>query len=154
MSWLGKLVGFDIPSIAKNVGEAIDSIHTSDEELANAGTALEKVKSEAKFKITQLLEATISQQLKSREGIIKAEMAQGDKYTKWARPTIVYSGIVLVFLTAVFFPILGFYTGKPTPDLVVPQVFWGGWTIVVSVWSGGRTSEKKAIFQSMYNSQK
>lgn len=143
MSWLSQLAGFDIAGITKSVGDAIDEIHTSDEELINAKGAVEKVKTEAKLKITEILESSIVQQLKSREGIIKAEMAQGDKYTKWARPTVVYSGILLIFLTSVILPMVGFYTGREVPALVVPQVFWGGWTIVISVWSTGRTSEKK-----------
>lgn len=143
MSWLSKLAGFDIAGITKSVGDAIDEIHTSDEELINAKGAIEKVKTEAKLKTAEILESSIVQQLKSREGIIRAEMAQGDRYTKWARPTVVYSGILLIFLTSVILPMVGFYTGREVPALVVPQVFWGGWTIVISVWSTGRTSEKK-----------
>lgn len=143
MSWLSQIAGFDIAGITKSVGDAIDEIHTSDEELINAKGAIEKVKTEAKLKTAEILESSIVQQLKSREGIIRAEMAQGDRYTKWARPTVVYSGILLIFLTSVILPMVGFYTGREVPALVVPQVFWGGWTIVISVWSTGRTSEKK-----------
>lgn len=143
MSWLSQIAGFDIAGITKSVGDAIDEIHTSDEELINAKGAIERVKTEAKLKTAEILESSIVQQLKSREGIIRAEMAQGDRYTKWARPTVVYSGILLIFLTSVILPMVGFYTGREVPALVVPQVFWGGWTIVISVWSTGRTSEKK-----------
>lgn len=149
MSWLSKLAGFDIAGITKSVGDAIDEIHTSDEELINAKGAIESVKTQAKLKITEILEASAMQQLKSREGIIKAEMAQGDKFTKWARPFVVYSGVFLVFLTSVILPMIGFYTGKPVPTLAVPEVFWGGWTIVVGVWSSGRTLEKRMAIKAM-----
>lgn len=80
--------------------------------------------------------------------VIKAEMSQGDKFTKRARPSIVYAGLGFIFLVHVFFPMLAWYTAMFSDDpitppiLSLPQDFWWVWGGVCSVWMIGRTMER------------
>ncbi|MHC4715616.1 MAG: 3TM-type holin [Planctomycetota bacterium] len=86
--------------------------------------------------------ATLQTEIEGRARIIEAEMAQGDSYTKRARPTLVYAGLVLFFLE---FGIRGWLVlrGLEMPEgTIVPVAFTAGWTTAVSVWMVGRSVEK------------
>ena len=89
MSVLGILGG-----IAGPVRDIFDELHTSDEEKAAAAVKLEEVLQKQRHDI----EETIRLELDGRTDIIKAEMAQGDAFTKRARPSLVYWGMVLITL--------------------------------------------------------
>ena len=76
--------------------------------------------------------------------VMKAELSQGDTYTKRARPTVVYLGLLFIFLVHVAFPIAAFFSGKPMPAaLSLPTEFWYTWGGVCSVWMIGRTMERQ-----------
>lgn len=91
------------------------------------------------------IELTVRQQLESREKIIVAEMQTGDKVTRWARPGIVWAGLIFMGLTNVLIPSAGFFTGRGMPELRMDPHFWEAWTVVVSVWAGGRSLEKMGV---------
>ena len=78
------------------------------------------------------IEQTVRQELEVTARIIEAEMSSGDTYTKRARPTIVYVGLLLAAAQAVF-------PGK----VVVPSDFWYVWGSVCGIWSIGRSAEKR-----------
>ncbi len=80
------------------------------------------------------IEETLRQRMTMTAEVIKAEMAQGDKFTKRARPMLVYWGMVLVTLHTFASWVKG------VPDL--PDQFWIAWGGVVSVWIAGRSAEK------------
>jgi hypothetical protein len=80
----------------------------------------------------------------AKADVIKSEMAQGDAYTKRARPTVVYMGLAFIALVHVFFPIMAFFTGEAVPELKLPTEFWYTWGGVCSVWMIGRSMEKKS----------
>jgi len=82
---------------------------------------------------------------KVSQNIIVAEMQQGDRYTKRARPTVVYSGLLFIFLVHVAFPIFAHFTGDAVPDISLPHEFWWAWTGVVAVWMTGRSMEKYGL---------
>lgn len=77
-----------------------------------------------------------------RAEIIKAELAQGDDYTKRARPTVVYAGLVFIFMVHVVLPMASFWTNRQMPSLSLPDNFWLAWGGVVSVWMVGRSAER------------
>jgi hypothetical protein len=91
------------------------------------------------------LEQTLRQQLESREKIIVAEMQTGDKVTRWARPGIVWAGLLFMGMTNVLIPSAAFFMSRPMPTLNMDPHFWDAWTIVVSVWAGGRSLEKMGV---------
>lgn len=83
-----------------------------------------------------------------KRDIIVAEMGQGDAFTKRARPSVVYMGLVFIGLVHVVFPMVFYFAGlfkssmPILPDLSLPQEFWWAWTGVCSVWMIGRSTEK------------
>ncbi|MBU4154547.1 MAG: holin family protein [Proteobacteria bacterium] len=77
-----------------------------------------------------------------RAEVIKAEMSQGDDYTKRARPTIVYAGLTFIALVHVIFPIVAWFTKEQLPALALPSDFWMVWGGVCSVWMIGRSAER------------
>jgi len=87
--------------------------------------------------------------------VMKAELSQGDAYTKRARPTVVYMGLLFIFLVHVLFPMITFFTGvaseKPIvfPTLTLPSEFWYTWGGVCSVWMIGRTMERRGAANSI-----
>ena len=108
---------------------------------------LEKVNLEIKAKT----EDHIAEEIKGRVDIIKAEMAQGDAFTKRARPTIIYAGLFFTFWNYVL-PSILIYFGQPTPHPIqLPNEFWDAWKVVVSVWSVGRTLEKVGVNNKVTN---
>jgi len=103
------------------------------------------LKMQAQHEIEMVLQQRENALVNATQEIIVAEMTQGDNYTKRARPTLVYAGLLFIFLVHVGFPIAAFYSGKPTPSLILPQEFWWAWGSVVGIWSLGRTFERKGI---------
>lgn len=102
-------------------------------------------KLQAQHELEVMLQQRENALIGATQEIIVAEMAQGDLYTKRARPTLVYAGLLFIFLVHVGFPIATFYTGKPAPSLMLPEEFWWAWGSVVGVWSLGRTFERKGV---------
>jgi len=99
-------------------------------------------KAEAQLKLQQILDAREQQVMAAQRDIIVAEMAQTDTYTKRARPSLVYAGLIFIFLVHVVFPMLSFFTGREPPTLSLPQEFWWAWSATVGIWSIGRSAER------------
>jgi outer membrane murein-binding lipoprotein Lpp len=91
-----------------------------------------------------LVEQSAQKEMEAQQAIMTAEMSQDDKYTKRARPTIVYSGLVAMFLNYVVLPWMAYFThgGTTLPPISVPDYFWGIWGGVCGVYVLGRTVEK------------
>ena len=81
----------------------------------------------------------------AQKSIIVAEMQQSDAYTKRARPTIVYAGLLAIFLAHIIMPYISHFTRNTVPDISLPTDFWYVWGAVCSVWFVGRTLERKGI---------
>jgi len=100
----------------------------------------------------QALIQEISNRDKAKAQIISAEMQQQDNYTKRARPTVVYGGLVMIAINYVIFPLIGrflaLYKGadvvylKLVEPLQLPTEFWVAWGGVVGTWILGRSAEK------------
>ena len=101
------------------------------------------LKLQAQMVIEQAIQGRENVVVEAQKSIIVAEMSQGDNYTKRARPTLVYAGLLFIFLVHVGFPITAFFSGKPMPTLVLPSDFWWAWGSVVGIWSIGRSLERK-----------
>ena len=102
-------------------------------------------KAETQLKMQEILEKRETSLIDSQKSIIVAEMQQADNYTKRARPTLVYSGLVFIFLVHVAFPIAAFFTSKPMPTITLPTEFWWAWSGVCGIWVMGRSAEKRGI---------
>jgi hypothetical protein len=99
-------------------------------------------KAEAQVKLQGILQERENALIEAQKSIMVSEMSQGDAYTKRARPTIVYAGLAFIFAVHVVFPIVAYISGKPLPQLSLPQEFWWAWTGVCGIWIMGRSMEK------------
>jgi hypothetical protein len=141
-------------SLVESVGGIIDDLNLSKEEK-------EQFKLQMAEQVRQdrlMTEETIRRELAVTEKVIVSELTQGDVYTKRARPTIVYAGLAFIGLNYVFFPLVYWLisliayflaadvTGIPQPPpLDMPEEFWWMLGSVVSVWSIGRTVERRGV---------
>jgi hypothetical protein len=114
----------------KEVGNIVDKFHVSYEEKAQIKIAL----AEAANRQEELTQRGIESRFQAVTRIIQAEMAQGDTYTKRARPTVVYAGLIL-FAVQVVSQFWGV-------EIQVPPDFTYAWAGVVGVWMIGRSYEK------------
>jgi hypothetical protein len=73
--------------------------------------------------------------------IIVAEMQQGDRITKWARPSVIYFGLGILGMQHVILPFFVAF-GVNLTITPLPDYFWDAWKLVASVWAGGRTLER------------
>lgn len=140
MGFIGKLLGGGLKTIADVAEKFID---TPDKK--------KKFQLEMKrleMEVTTQAEETYQVELKTRSEIIKAEMEHGNNYTKNARPTIVYMGLIFTAIVYVIIPSIAYFTGTPSdqmPDIQLPSEFWWAWGTVVSVYGIGRSAEKYGI---------
>lgn len=106
-------------------------------------------KAAAQIQIEQMLEQRETALIDLQRSVITAEMAQGDNYTKRARPSIVYFGLAAIGLVHVLLPVLAWLIltlmGKPIelPAITLPEQFWLTWGGVCSIWMIGRSAEKR-----------
>ncbi len=135
MSFLGDIFGGGAKGLLDGISGIIDEVTTTDEE-----------KDAAKLRIRQLVHAetvetekTIRRELEAKERILIAELNQGDNYTKRARPTIVYVGL-LIALGSGLSRILG---SEIDVNTLVPTEFWYAWAGVTGTWVVGRSMEKR-----------
>ena len=139
MGWFSNLFSGSVGTLVEQVGGVVDKFTLSGEE-----------KQEFKLKMTALIqqrdseiEQTIRKQLEAKERVLTAELTQGDSYTKRARPTVVYAGLVFIFLNHVFMPIIAqLFSIQGMTSLDLPVEFWAGWSGIVATWSIGRSFEK------------
>lgn len=106
-------------------------------------------KLEYELELQKMLQAREDAVTEAQKSITVAEMQQGDNFTKRARPSVVYSGLVFIFFNHVFLPCYAFFTGKVIPTVSLPTEFWWAWTGVVGIWMVGRTLEKRGNASSM-----
>lgn len=140
MSIFTKIFGITAKPLIDSIGGVIDGLHTSGEEKATA----KRLMAELVFKRDAENEASARTVIQSKERILIAELEQGDNYTKRARPTVVYGGLVIIFWTYCVLPTIAFFTGTEVPVPTLPIEFWGTWGGLVGTWIIGRSAEKRA----------
>lgn len=100
-------------------------------------------KAQAILEVQQALQERENRVIDAQRSIIVAEMEQGDEYTKRARPTVVYAGLLFIFLVHVVFPMAEAFGAQDLPNLSLPTEFWWAWTGVCGIWVIGRSAEKR-----------
>ncbi len=101
------------------------------------------------------IEQTIRAELKAQENILVAELQQGDRYTKRARPTVIYVGLFFILLElfgirhivldqlALGENVLNIIQGSDA----IFKTFLAAWAGVVGVYAVGRSMEKRSTRQ-------
>lgn len=99
----------------------------------------------------------VEKKLENSKEIIVAEMGQGDNYTKRARPTVVYFGLLAIALNEIILPWAAYFIGmfctkagcSALPEIALPTEFWWTWTSICSVWFAGRSAEKRGAMNKV-----
>lgn len=122
--------------------------------------ASEQEKMAVVAQMVPMIETRENAVIDAQKSIIVAEMQQGDNYTKRARPTVVYAGLAFIGLVHVILPFalkiiavfaIGDLTSGQLSDLKdlmsveLPGEFWAAWGAVVSIWSIGRSAERRGM---------
>jgi hypothetical protein len=141
VSFLSKLFQGSVGKVVDKAGDVFDELHLSGEEKQKFKLEMEQLLMER----DAILEATLRSELQAKERILVAELGQGDSYTKRARPTVVYSGLLFIFLNYCLLPLVSHFSGNGIPQLDLPTEFWIAFGGITSTWSIGRTFEKRGV---------
>ncbi len=139
MSIISKILGGGIKEVLGGVDKLIGRFKASPEEKQAFKLELEKLLQQKDAEI----EETIRAELGAKERVLVAELQQGDSYTKRARPTVVYAGLVFIFFNYVVVPTVQSFTGALIKPFDLPTEFWAAWGGIVATWSIGRSAEKR-----------
>lgn len=129
-SGLGKLAG--------GAAKVIDELKTDDVEKMEAHAKLEAVFQAGEAAML----AHASTIAEMQRDVTVAELQHGDAYTKRARPTLVYAGLVLLAINHMILPWFAHFRGIVVPSIDFPPEFWVGWSGVVGAWAIGRSVER------------
>ena len=142
MGILGSILGGTIGKIIGEVKGVVDEFHTSGEEKAEFNLRLEAILTE---RLTEA-ETTLRTEINAKSAIMVAEMQQEDKFTKRARPSIIYSGLILVFLD-MGSRVISFFANAdvPLPSSFIDPSFMYTWGAVAGVYAIGRSAEKRGV---------
>ena len=151
MSFLAKIFSAGVGDFADKIGGVVDRfVSTPDEKaqfILEMETLLQKRDSE--------IESTIQKELDTAARVIEAELNQDDRYTKRARPTIIYTGLCMYVLNSILFPKLAIFAAliadpatqamvvSAMQPVIIPDSFALAWGSVVAIYAGGRTLEKR-----------
>ena len=141
MSWISDILGGSVGTIVKQVGAVIDKFTLSGEEKEKFKIEMEDLLQRRDSEV----EKTIRAELQAKERILVAELQQGDRYTKRARPTVVYAGLGFIFLNYCIIPAAQSIAGVMIEPFALPTEFWVGWSGIVATWSIGRSAEKRGV---------
>jgi len=139
MSWLSDVFSGSVGGLVKSVGDVVDKFHMSGEEKQRLKMEMQQLVQQRESEI----EETIRSELKAKERVLVAELQQGDSYTKRARPTVVYAGLVFIFFNYVLVPTIQSLAGTNIQPFDLPVEFWAAWGGIVGTWTIGRTAEKR-----------
>jgi hypothetical protein len=140
MSFISKILGGGAKQVLDGVDALIGRFKASPEEKQAFKLELEKLLQQRDAEI----EETIRAELQAKERVLVAELQQGDSYTKRARPTVVYAGLVFIFFNYVLVPtVQSFAPDVPIKPFDLPTEFWAAWGGIVATWSIGRSAEKR-----------
>lgn len=176
MAWYSSLIKIfsgSSGSIIDSISNSIDRFVTTDEEKKKLQMELQRILIEQQFnqfefqkqmeELTQKreeeIEKSIRSEVESRANIILAEMKQDDKYTKRARPTVIYIGLFFIFLEifGVRYLILdklfdfNFNNILESSNTIFDTFLWA-WGGVLSVYVAGRSAEKRGVKNKIISS--
>jgi len=145
-NWIGKLLSGGASTLIDSVATAADRFIETDDEKAQFRLTLETLLQRRDSEIEQ----TIRAELQAKERILVAELQQDDNYTKRARPTVVYAGLLFIGLNYVLIPLIarialtfGAEGMDTTPLADLPSEFWAAWGGICATWVLGRSAEKR-----------
>ncbi len=165
MSFISKVSEFISGSgsnLIDSVSDAVDRFVTTTEEKENLKHELLRIQGEQEQnehnflmrmeELTQLrekeIEETIRQELDAKKSVLMAELNQDDRFTKRARPTVIYVGLIFILLELLGLRhIIMHYIDVGETIIAnsdqIFKMFLGVWGSVLSIYSIGRSVEKR-----------
>jgi len=128
MNWLSKIFGSGAKEVLSGVDGIIGRFKMSPKEKKDFKLQMEELLQKRDAEI----EHTIQQELSAKENVLVAELQQGDNYTKRARPTVVYAGLIFIFLNYILVPVIQSISGANVEAFQLPTEFWAVWGGIVS----------------------
>ncbi len=148
MAFWTNLLSGGAGSLVDSLGNVADKFITTDAEKNEFKLQMESLVQKRESELAQSIRA----EMQAKERITTAELQQGDNYTKRARPTVVYFGLLVILINYVLFPMasrfLGLGIAESTP-LALPPEFCSGWSGIVATWSVGRSFEKRGVTNTL-----
>lgn len=141
MSFISKLTGLVGGGLVESIGNVADRFIQTDEEKNAFMVEMEKVLQQRDSEVEQ----TIRAELQAKERIMVAEMAQGDNYTKRARPTVIYMGLLIIAFNYCLIPLIQMWAEMTIAPFGLPTEFWVAWGGCVGVYNLGRSMEKRGV---------
>lgn len=138
---IASILGGSLGKTVESLGTVVKKFVTTDNDRMDAQKELEVILQKRDSEIEQ----TIRAELTAKSSIIKAEMAQGDNYTKRARPSVVYYGLGAITIDLIIRCIMLFKGSSDIPLTMLPDQFWWAWGGIVSTWVVGRSAEKRGM---------
>lgn len=154
-------------NLIDSLSDVVDTFVTTKEEKAKIKQELLRIQEEQKQnqrnflmrmeELTQQrekeVEQTIRQELNAKKEVMMAELNQDDKYTKRARPTVVYVGLIFIFLELLGLRHIIMHYFQIKADIIansdqIFKLFLGVWGSVMGVYSIGRSAEKRGTRNS------
>ena len=139
MSFITDILTGSLGKTIEGIGNTVKKFVTTDSDRMAMQLELEGLLQKRDAEI----ENTIRTELQAKERIIVAELQQGDSYTKRARPTVVYFGLLVIFYNYCLIPTIQSLKGIPLTPFMLPTEFWVAWGGIVATWSVGRSAEKR-----------
>jgi len=145
MNWLKSLISGAGSGLLQGVEGLIGKFKLDPEAKLGANLAIRQLVAAHEAE----LEETLRAELGAKERILVAELQQGDRFTKRARPTVVYFGLGVIGWNYCLVPTVAMivaWFSEADPGLVtldLPTAFWAGWSGIVATWSIGRTMERR-----------
>lgn len=136
---IAQVLGGSVGQVIDSIAGAADRFITTDAERAQYRLEAEKLLQARDADVEQTLRAELSAQ----ERILVAELGQDDKFTKRARPSVVYVGLAVIVANYCLAPTLAWVCGKQPPTFNLPEEFWYAWGGILSVYTFGRSMEKR-----------
>ncbi|MCK5607047.1 hypothetical protein KAR91_34505 [Candidatus Pacearchaeota archaeon] len=141
MSFIADILGSSLGKTVEGIGKTVRSFVTTDGDRQAMQLELEALLQKRDSEVEQ----TIRTELQAKEKIIVAELQQGDNYTKRARPTVVYFGLLVILYNYCVIPTIQMFNRDPLIQFILPTEFWVAWGGIVATWSVGRSSEKRGV---------
>jgi len=96
------------------------------------------------------IERTIRTELDAKKAVLVAELNQGDKYTKRARPTVVYLGLVFILMELLGLRLMLLNKMGISENIIINSNdvfanFMYAWAGVIGAYSIGRSVEKSGV---------
>lgn len=112
------------------------------------GDVSDPAKVEAAVRTLAARQAALAEaELQRRFEALKQEMnppalVEDTPYTRSARPTVIYAGVVFIFIVYLVIPIIAFFMHRLPTEIHLPEEFWWAWGTVVTGIVAGRSYEK------------